>query len=783
MFFLGMSEQTGMDDIRDGILGQIGGTPLVFIGRLNPNPNVEILAKLESFNPGGSVKDRPALYMIDAAEKRGDLTKDKIILEATSGNTGIGLSLVAAVKGYRILLVMSEAVSEERKKILWAMGADLRFTPAHLGTDGAIEFVYNLIREEPDKYWLADQFNNEANWMSHYHGTAAEILEQTGGDFDVVVSAMGTTGTLMGLSRRFKELKPEVQMVGVEPYLGHKIQGLKNMKEAYRPGIFERARADRIINIDDEEAYYTARVLAKKEGIFVGMSSGAAMAAALKIAKEMPQGRIVVILPDGGERYLSTPLFVDKKKTGLFIYNTLTRKKEEFIPIEENRLAMYSCGPTLCQLIHLGQCRRFVFSDLVRRYLESRGYAVTHIINVTDLDDRTIEGADKAGRSLPAFTEGFLQEFLKDLDTLNIKRAAAYPKASEHVDDMIGLAQKLVEKGFAYEKLRSIYYDISRFMDYGRLSRIDLEKIKIGKTVDLEQYEKENPRDFTLLKRSTLNELKKGIYYQTQWGNVRPSWHLECPAMAMKFLGNTYDLHTSSVDLIFPHHENAIAISQAATGKPLANYWLHNELVMVDGKKPSRDANDNFMPMRDILKQGYTGREIRYWLISRHYRKPISFSLAKLDTARKTLSNLDKFVRKLYACPSGPPHMEMDQMIYDARHAFVEAMDDDFNISLALAALFQFTHHINALMDKNGLSPKDKNKVLKAMERVNSVLGVLDLELPKPDKGVEALIQKREKARKHKDWDAADQLRKELIDMGIEVIDTREGPVWRKMVL
>jgi cysteinyl-tRNA synthetase len=509
------------------ILDQIGWTPLVSIERLNSNKNVQILAKLESFNPGGSVKDRPALYMIDEAEKRGELTKDKIILEATSGNTGIGLALTAAVKGYRVLLVMSEAVSEERKKILRAMGSDLKYTPPHLGTDGAIEFAYNLIREEPDRYWLADQFNNEANWLSHYHGTALEIWEQTGGHLDIIVSAIGTTGTLMGLSRRFKELKPEVELVGVEPYLGHVIEGLKNMKESYRPGIYEKSRADRIINIDDEEAAYMSRIIAREEGIFVGMSSGAAMAIALKLAKEMKEGRIVVILPDGGERYLSTPLFTDKKKSGVLLYNTLTRNKEEFVPMQENRVTMYSCGPTLCQLIHMGQCRLLVFSDLIRRYLEFKGYDVTHILNVTDLDDRTIEGAEEAGMSLKDFTEQYYQEFLTDLDILNIKRASHYPRASQHVDDMIQLTQKLLEKGYAYEKLRSIYFDISRFKDYGKLSGIDLEKIQVGKTVDLEQYEKDNPRDFTLLKRSTLSELKKGIFYKTQWGNIRPSWHLE----------------------------------------------------------------------------------------------------------------------------------------------------------------------------------------------------------------------------------------------------------------
>ncbi|MFC1867849.1 cysteine--tRNA ligase [Thermodesulfobacteriota bacterium] len=764
----------------NNILDQIGMTPMVPVNSINPNKNIQILAKLESFNPGGSVKDRPALRMIEDAEEKGELTKDRIILEATSGNTGIGLAMVATVKGYRILLIMSEAVSEERKKILLAMGAELKFTPAHLGTDGAIEAVYKLIREEPDKYWLADQFNNESNWMSHYLGTALEIWEQTDGNLDAIVSSMGTTGTLMGLSRRFKELKPDVKVIGIEPYLGHKIQGLKNMNESYRPGIFEKSRADRIIKIDDEEAYRTSRLLVKKEGLFVGMSSGAAMAGALKLAKEMTEGRIVVILPDGGERYLSTALFEDKKRSGQLLYNTITRKKEDFVPIDENHVKIYSCGPTLSQLIHIGQGRRFIFSDLVRRYLEYKGLTVTHIMNVTDLDDRTIEGAERSGLSLQDFTEKYYQEFLKDLDTLNIKRANEYPRASQHVDDMIELTQKLLEKGYAYEKFRSIYFDISRFKDYGNLSGIDLEKIKVGKTVDLEQYEKENPRDFTLLKRSTLNELKKGIFYQTRWGNIRPSWHLECPAMSMKYLGETYDIHMSGIDLIFPHHENAIAISQAVTGKPLANYWLHSELVMVNGKKSSH-ISDNEYTIRNILERGYSGREIRYCLISRHYRKPISFSWVNLDMARKTISNLDKFIIKFHHCQPGPIHPDIDQVIYDLRYNFVEAMDNNFNIAPALAALFKFTRRINRIMDQKGLEPGDKDKVRKSLKEINSVLRVMDLEPAKPDQGVKELIKKREEARISRDWGTADQIRRELEEkMGIEVIDTKDGTIWRK---
>ncbi len=765
------------------ILDLIGNTPMVLINKINPYSNAEILAKLESFNPGGSIKDRPALYMIEDAEKKGILTKDKIILEATSGNTGIGLALVAAVKGYRIILAMSEAVSEERIKILRAMGAEIKFTPARMGTDGAIEFTYSMARENPEKYWLVDQFNNRANWMAHYTHTAQEIWDQTDGDLDIIVSAMGTTGTLMGLSRRFKELNPEIQIVGVEPYLGHKIQGLKNMKESYKPGIFEKKRINRIIHIDDEEAFETTRILARKEGIFAGMSSGAAMAAALRLAKKADRGkkiRIVVILPDGGERYLSTQLFTGKKDSGIKIYNTLTHKHENFVPIEEHRVTMYSCGPTLCRFIHLGQCRRYVFSDLLKRYLEFRGYHVTHIMNLTDLDDRTIQGAERNNIPLAEFTDKYRKAFMEDLEKLYVKKADHYPMASEHIDDMISLTEKLVEKGYAYEKFHSIYFDISRLNGYGALSRIDLNKIRLGKTVDLDQYEKDNPRDFTLLKRSTLSELKQGIFYKTKWGNARPSWHLECATMALKYLGKQYDIHTSGVDLMFPHHENSIAINMAVSGRVPANYWIHNELVMVKGKKPSRFDEDQGISLRDVLAKGYTGREIRYWLLSRHYRKPIHFSWSKLDAVKNTISHLDKFVKKIHSCKCNVTETCADQAIYDFRHNFTEAMDKDLNLASALAALFKFMRNLNRIMENKGISGTDKKNIIKALKDINSVLGIMDLEPEKPDQKIAAIIRKREEARQNRDWVKADSLRQQLEDMGIEVLDTREGTVWKK---
>ena len=290
------------------ILQLIGNTPLVKINRLNPNKKVELYAKLEFFNPGSSVKDRTALSMIEGAEKRRELTKNKIVLEATSGNTGIGLALVCVVKKYKLLLTMPESVSVERRKILKALGAEILLTSAKDGTDGAIEKAYEMARKNK-KYWLADQFNNPDNWKAHYYGTAEEIWQDTDGKITHFVGSMGTTGTLMGVSKRLKKHNPKIQIIGIEPLLGHKIQGLKNMKEAYKPGIYDKTLLDKKINVNDANAYEMARKIAKKEGIFVGMSSGAAMFGALEVIKGLEKGLVVVLFPDSGERYLSTNLF------------------------------------------------------------------------------------------------------------------------------------------------------------------------------------------------------------------------------------------------------------------------------------------------------------------------------------------------------------------------------------------------------------------------------------------------------------------------------------------
>ena len=455
---------------RPGILSLIGNTPLVPIMRLNPNPKVELYAKLECNNPGGSVKDRIALSMIEHAEKAGELTKSKILLEATSGNTGIGLAMVAAVKGYKILLVMSEGASIERRKILTALGAEMLLTPADLGTDGAIEVAYEMAGKEPDRYFLTDQYNNPANIMAHYNGTAVELWEQTGGRITHFVATMGTTGTLMGTSRRLREYNPAIRVIGVEPYLGHRIQGLKNMKEAYQPGIYDRGLLTEKVNVEDEAAYEMSRRIAREEGLLVGMSCGAAMHVALETIQTLDSGVVVVLLPDGGERYLSTPLFQvvesDEAQASLRFLNSFTRRTEVFKPIDPSQVSLYCCGPTVHTSPHLGLYRRVVVADLIRRMLEATGFDVRQVTNITDLDDNTIEEADRLGLSVEDLTRNQTEAFLEDLDTLCVKRAAEYPRTSEYVEKMIALTRRMVQSGHAYEKLKSVYFNIASFGDF-----------------------------------------------------------------------------------------------------------------------------------------------------------------------------------------------------------------------------------------------------------------------------------------------------------------------------
>ncbi len=767
---------------RPGALALIGNTPLVELAAVNPNPNVKLLAKLEKNNPGGSVKDRVGLWMIEAAEASGELTPGKIIIEPTSGNTGIGLAVVAAIKGYRILLAMSEGVSVERRKILAALGAEFLLTPAAEGTDGAIERAYELAAAEPQKYFLPDQFNNPANLDAHYNGTALEIWEQTGGEITHFVTTMGTTGTLMGCSKRFRELDPRIRIIGVEPYLGHKIQGLKNLKEAYVPGIYDDTAVDEKINIDDDAAYEMARRLAREEGLMVGMSCGAAAFVACEVAQQIESGVIVTILPDGGERYLSTTLFEvtepEAPVSQLNFFNTISGRYQAFESLDpEGPVTMYSCGPTVHARVHLGLLRRMMVDDLVRRTLEYAGFAVKHVVSITDLDDNTLAASEASGEPMEELTERFEAAFHEDMQSLGIQAADTYVRSTESIDDMISLTEELVLGGFAYEKLRSVYFNIGRVATYGELSSKDLGKIKIGATVDLDRYDKDDPRDFTLLRRANLQELRRGMARKTRWGNVRPSWHVQCSAMARAQLGERFDIHMASVDLIFPHNENEIAQSRALTGESQARFWLHSELVRSGGKKMTY-AEDTCVTLPDLIERGYTPREVRFFLMRSHYRQPVDLTDERLDAARATLRRFDECVRNLRAVQSEVECViEADAWLLEMRDGFRRAMLEDMNISAALAHVFTLVRRANYLMAQGRLCTNHAQNVLDALRQVDQVLSILSPEAADEalSPQVTRLVQEREEARRSGDFAQADIIRDQLVGLGYVVEDRPDG--------
>jgi cysteinyl-tRNA synthetase len=702
------------------------------------------------------------------------------VLEASSGNTAIGLAMVCAVKGYQLLVTMSESASEERKRILRAYGAKILLTPGYRGTDGAIEEAYRLAREEPAKYVLVDQFNNEANWLAHYEGTGKEIWEATGGKVDVVVITMGTTGTLMGITRALRELNPAVRVIGVEPFRGHKIQGLKNMKESYPPGIFKPEELRPIVSVDDDSAYEAARRLAREEGIFVGMSAGAAMKVALDEARTLGQGTVVALLPDSGERYLSTSLFVSETvPEPLRFHNTLLGKIEQLQPVSPGKVTIYSCGPSLDGPPDLGLCRRVVFSDVLRRYLESRGYAVKHAMNLGDIDDRTVRECLKTGGKLREFTARWEKVFFEALDTLRVKRAHHYPKASEHVGDMVEQTRGLLEKGLAYEKLRSVYFRIGSLPNYGKLSGIEPAQVRSDTSTTYDYYEKDHPGDFALFKRPTLAELKAGIFWPTPWGNARPGWHVECACMAVRYLGQPLDIHTASTDLTFPHGDNEIAIACALQDKPLAKLWLHSEVVMADGKKVSRAAG-NDLTLESLLEKGFGGPAIRYWLLATHYRTVLHFSVGELKRAANCVGRLNEFVARLGRWTSGRRCDDLDQVQYATRAGWQEAMDNDLNVPRALGTLFAFVRHVNRLMNRGELDADQARQVLDFMRQVNGVLEVIDFGREKPDAKVAELVEARQQARRERDFGKADALREELRTMGVALADSPSGTIWKR---
>ncbi|MFN2357657.1 MAG: pyridoxal-phosphate dependent enzyme, partial [Desulfotignum sp.] len=682
-------------------------------------------------------------------------------------------------KGYDLALTMAENASEERKNILRARGAKIILTPRHLGSDGAIEEAYRLARENPDTYFITDQYNNAANWQAHYHTTAPEIMAQIHHNITSVVATVGTSGTLMGLSRYFAEHSPKTSIVCAEPFLGHGIQGLKNMKESYTPEIFEKKRLDQVLHIDDDLAFETARLLASQEGLFVGMSSGAAMAAAVKEARRIQKGVVVVIFPDSGERYLSTPLFSVKHKIQLHLFNTLAAEKQGFKPLKPDTVSIYTCGPTVYQRLNPGRFRRYVFTDLLVRYLAFHKIDINHVVNITDYDDRTIQGAKQAGSSLTDFTGPHIATFFQDLERLRIRPAQAYPRVSDHFPDMADLARKLLNRGHAYEKLHSVYFDISSVLEYGHLSRMDIQKIRVGTTVDLDEYEKHNPRDFTLFKRVRLSELRQGIGLKTEWGTVRPSLHLQCAAMSMAYLGAPFDIHTGSRELVFPHHENERAIARAACGQQLANTWLHCDPVQYDGSLGIKHMDD--ITLDTLANLGWDNNTIRFWLMSGHYRRGLVLSFRALTDAKATLDKINRCIATLEKIRSakiaqGHAYGGIDQLVYDIRQGILSAMADDLKISAAITSLLANVKKMNALVSQNRLNAANAEQVLDCLQEMDTILQVCDFgkKMEYSDE-VTYLLTQRDDARQNQDWKTADMIRETLAAMGVQVHDKKAG--------
>jgi cysteinyl-tRNA synthetase len=396
-------------------------------------------------------------------------------------------------------------------------------------------------------------------------------------------------------------------------------------------------------------------------------------------------------------------------------------------------------------------------------------------VNISDLDDKTVQASEKEGVAPEVYAAKHIEAIQDDLRLLGIRKETHYPQASGHVPDMVALGTQLVQKGYAYEKLRSLYFDLSRARGYGALSGVDIRKIKVGATVDLEEYEKQNPRDFALFKRCRLSELKRGIYVPTDWGNVRPSWHIECAAIAMKYLGESYDIQISSRELTFPHDENMIAIGAALTGKPLARCWLHCERVWRDGGSGAAEGTPP--NLEDVSRMGFSGREIRFWLLATHYRKPIVFSKSRLMSARRALQRIDRCAQALgrvQRAGGGVP--ELDQLLYDLKQGFGRALDDDLNVSAAVAAIFDAVKRLNVLMGENRLDTLGARRAWEALRSLDTVLNVLDFSAGSTDNRVQQLLRLRGEARAAGRWEEADRVRDQLRAANVVCRDAKREP-------
>lgn len=462
----------------------------------------------------------------------------------------------------------------------------------------------------------------------------------------------------------------------------------------------------------------------------------------------------------------------------LQFYNTLTRRKEEFKPIKPGKVAMYTCGPTVYNYAHIGNFRAYIFEDLLRRYLKYRGYDVTQVMNLTDVEDKLIRDSRRAGIALEDFTAVYKQAFFEDLHTLNIEPAEVYPAATEHIPDMVALIQRLLARGFAYQADGSIYFRIDRFPDYGRLSHLDAEDLQTGASgrVDSDEYAKDDVRDFALWKAWTPDDGE--VYWDTELGRGRPGWHIECSAMSMKYLGDHFDIHTGGEDNIFPHHDNEIAQSEGATGKPFVNYWLHCRHLLVDNQKMSKSLG-NFYTLRDLLDKGFKPRGIRYALLTTHYRQPMNFSLEGLRAAENAVQRLQDFMYNLSSATGSG--FDVQPLLLRTEQRFTDALDDDLNISSALGAIFEMVRDVNRAISEQQLSASDAQHVSSLMQRFDTVLGLLETDEALDDQQLEALLEERQVARQQRDFARADALRDQIREHGYTIEDTPQGPRLKRL--
>jgi len=465
----------------------------------------------------------------------------------------------------------------------------------------------------------------------------------------------------------------------------------------------------------------------------------------------------------------------------LRLYNTLSREKELFIPVRPGEARMYSCGPTVYGHPHIGNLRTFLWSDMLRRYLQYRGLRVTQVMNITDVEDKIIRNANNAGQDIQTYVVPFIETFHASLSKLRIHPADHYPRATEYIPQMVDLVEVLEQRGHTYEAEGSVYFRVSTLPDYGKLARIEIDAASDFSRIESDEYEKESARDFVLWKAKKEGEPS----WQTELGEGRPGWHLECSAMAMDLLGETFDIHTGAVDLIFPHHENEIAQSEGATGKPFVRYWLHGEHLNIDAQKMSKSLG-NIYTLAEIEEMNYSPLALRYALVSVPYRTKLNFTIQSLDDAKNALSRIESFLLRLddlaKSAPKDAAHADdhADALIGTFLNDFQAAMDDDLNTAGALGALFTLIRDANNAIDAGRISSADAAGIRSALKKIDPVLDIFPAREESLDADIEALIAARNAARKARDFAESDRLRDELVSRGILLEDTPGGTRWRR---